>query len=101
MRSCGLPGKEWNVADSTRLMVDPEHIHRRIDPFATDPDDFWKRLNELIRPDLPKVDPFTGRENMPCMIEQFFENEKKKPFMQRAKACWISCPCPKCNPYCM
>lgn len=86
---------------SASLTIDPDQFNEPLNPFSKDPDDFWKRLKDLIQPDLPKVDPFTGRENMPCMIEQFFENEKKKPIGQRSKSCLISCPCPKCNPYCM
>lgn len=33
-----------------------------------------------------------------CLIQQFFENEMKKPVWLRASSCLISCPCEKCSP---
>ncbi len=83
------------MVDSTRLQtIDSDQFNERIDPFSANPDDFWKKLNEVIHPIL-------DRETMPCMVDRFFKNEAKKPIGQRQKACAISCPCPKCNHYCM
>lgn len=79
---------------SASLMIDPDQFNEPINPFSKDPDDFWKQLNERIQ-------PLLDRDTMPCMIERFFANEAKKPIGQRKKACHISCPCPKCSPYCM
>jgi len=105
-RSCAAQIEELEVADSVRLMADPNYIFHSTDPFAADPDEFWRKLREKIsQPDLtpekPDVDPFNSRENTPCMIDAFFKNEAKKPIGQRSSACMISCPCPRCNPYCM
>lgn len=36
----------------------------------------------------------------PCLIQQFFEEEAKKPPSQRSSACMISCPCSRCSPQC-
>ena len=94
-KSCEAQSEEYKVVDSVRLQtIDSDQFNELIDPFSAAPDDFWKKLNEVIQPIL-------DRETMPCMVDRFFKNEAKKPIGQRSKACAISCPCPKCNPYCM
>lgn len=30
--------------------------------------------------------------DQPCLVEEFFKRNPNK------KACWISCPCPRCTP---
>ncbi len=34
----------------------------------------------------------------PCLVEKFFEEERKKPLRERKNYCHISCPCPRCKP---
>lgn len=34
----------------------------------------------------------------PCLIEEFFKEEEKKPYHIRSRTCMIKCPCEKCNP---
>lgn len=49
---------------------------------------------------LPLTNLTSQKENK-CLMDEYFEEENKKPINQRRNYAFLSCPCKKCNPYSM
>lgn len=56
------------------------------------PIDFWKRDSKSNKNNTCDLE-------QPCLIQKFFENQKRLPPAMRSKGAMICCRCKRCNPF--